>query len=58
MKVPANSAIILMLLDTGLGTLDPEDRMKCCGMVRDIDGFCQHRNYHPIYLGQYVEKEK
>lgn len=57
MKVPSKSAIIQMLLDTGVGTLDPGERLKCCGMVRDIDGFCQHRRYHPIHLWQYIEDD-
>lgn len=31
-------------------TTDPDKKLKCCGMPRDDDGFCQHRPYHPIYV--------
>lgn len=31
-------------------TTNPEDADKCCGIERDDDGFCQHRNHHPIYV--------
>lgn len=51
------SPLVLMLVDRGIGTIDPSLKMKCCGLVRDIDGFCQHRPGHPIYLGQYLELE-
>ena len=32
-------------------TTNPKDRLTCCGIVRDEDGFCQHRPYHPVYVG-------
>lgn len=31
-------------------TTDPEQAEKCCGIKRDEDGFCQFREYHPIYV--------
>lgn len=48
-------SLVQMLIDRKVGTLNPRLKMKCCGLVRDIDGFCQHRPDHPIYLGQYLE---
>jgi hypothetical protein len=31
-------------------TTNPEERERCCGIRRDEDGFCVHREYHPIYV--------
>ena len=31
-------------------TTDPDEAAECCGNPRDPDGFCTHRDYHPIYV--------
>lgn len=46
--------LIEMLVERGVATTDTREALKCCGMVRDVDGFCQHRSYHPIYIGNYI----
>lgn len=32
-------------------TTDVSVKDECCGVPRDEDGFCKHRDYHPIYVG-------
>ena len=35
----------------GVITRDPNQATECCGMPRDMDGFCAHRaEGHPIYI--------
>lgn len=34
----------------GVITTDPDKRERCCGLTRDEDGFCRHREYHPVYV--------
>lgn len=31
-------------------TTNPHEAGTCCGMERDDDGFCRHRDWHPIYV--------
>lgn len=31
-------------------TTNPDEAEKCCGLDRDEDGFCQHREGHPIFV--------
>ena len=31
-------------------TTDPNDERECCGIERDDDGFCIHREGHPVYV--------
>lgn len=38
------------LEEVGLLTTDPEEREKCCGIVRDDAGRCQNRPHHPVYI--------
>ncbi len=44
------------LEDMGLITLDPAEAEKCCGILRDEQGRCQHRPHHPVHV-KYPEDE-
>lgn len=41
---------LTMLERRGTITTDKSQAEECCGMPRDDDGFCLHREYHKIYV--------
>lgn len=42
--------LLTMLERRGVVTTDVREARKCCGIERDEDGFCRHREYHPIFV--------
>jgi hypothetical protein len=38
------------LLRRHVVTMDEAERNQCCGLGRDLDGFCQHRPGHPVFI--------
>lgn len=42
--------VIATLEKRKLVTTDPSEAATCCGIVRDEDGFCRHRPYHPVFV--------
>lgn len=53
--VTQNETLIERLERRGIITTDPERRWECCGIGRDEDGFCTHREGHPIYVARIGE---
>lgn len=50
MDVRISAGLLERLEERKLITTDPADAEMCCGLVRDEDGFCQHREHHPVYV--------
>jgi len=48
--VPTFRELIERLERRELITTDPVDEFECCGLLRDDDGFCVYRPYHPVYV--------
>lgn len=50
-------AALVALERRGVVTFDKTQADTCCGTERDADGFCRHREYHPIYIDMNIPEE-